>query len=225
MSKQKKILIVEDDLSIIELISYNLESEYDIQVCNDGQDAWVKLQNEHFDLVLLDLMIPSIDGITLCKRVRSDAVLKMLPIIMLTAKSSEQDRVLGLDVGADDYITKPFSVRELMSRINAIIRRVEGTNATSVMKIKGLVINEEEFTITDHGKLLDLTLKEFMLLKTLAEHAGKVLSRSMLLDTIWGYEYLGETRTVDVHIRHLRSKLKDPDIIETVRGVGYKMTP
>lgn len=220
----KDILIIEDDHSIVELIRYNLEAEnYLVDVAYDGEVGYQKLLSGSYRLLLLDLMIPKIDGISLCKMIRENNNLKNLPVIILTAKGEEVDKVLGLEIGADDYMTKPFSVRELKARISAVLRRYERSDKSSLIIKRGdLIINEEEFIVTQGERVLELTLKEFMLLKTLCENQGKVLSRSYLLDKIWGYEYMGETRTVDVHIRHLRTKLDNPDVIETVRGVGYK---
>lgn len=222
----KKILIIEDQLNIIELIRFNLEQEnYAVDFATDGESGLKKIREGQFDLLILDLMLPKIDGITVCKTLRSVPEYKKLPILMLTAKSTEIDKVLGLEIGADDYVTKPFSVRELMARVKALLRRTDDA-PVSVQEIQvgELLINSEEFTVTKNGEPIDLTLKEFMLLKNLAENRGKVLSRSFLLDKIWGYEYVGETRTVDVHIRHLRAKLdQDESLIKTVRGIGYKI--
>lgn len=222
----KKIMIIEDQLNIIELIRFNLEQQnYEVDYATDGESGLKKIREGDFDLLILDLMLPKIDGITVCKTLRAVPQFQKMPILMLTAKSTETDKVLGLEIGADDYVTKPFSVRELMARVSALLRRTEATPFSSaVLQVGDLSIDSEQFTVTKNGQLIDLTLKEFLLLKYLAEQRGKVLSRSELLDKIWGYEYLGETRTVDVHIRHLRAKL-DPEetLIKTVRGIGYKI--
>ncbi|NLL23231.1 MAG: response regulator transcription factor [Tissierellia bacterium] len=220
-----KILIVEDELSIVEFIRYNLEAEnYEVEYALDGEEAIEKIKKGDIDLILMDLMLPKIDGVTLTKLLRKNTQTATIPIIMLTAKSTEIDKVVGLEVGADDYITKPFSIRELIARIKALLRRSStAAQGSDVLQIGNLVINEEEFTATLGDKELELTLKEFLLLKILVENRGKVLTRDFLLDKVWGYDYVGESRTVDVHIRHLRSKLgEDADFIKTVRGMGYK---
>lgn len=223
----KRILVVEDQQSILELIKYNLELEnYMVDVASDGQVALDKIQREQYDLLLLDLMVPSIDGLSLTSMVRKMDHYKKVPIIMLTAKSTELDKVLGLEIGADDYVTKPFSIRELMARVKVQLRRLEDDDgdASQVIHLGNILIHVTEHTVTKDGVPVELTLKEFLLLQQLAQNRGKVLTRSYLLDKIWGYEYEGETRTVDVHIRHLRSKLDDEEsLIKTVRGMGYKM--
>lgn len=221
----KKILIVEDQHNIIELIRFNLEQEgYRVDEALDGEVGLEKIHQGSYDLVILDLMLPKLDGLTILKLLRQQPEYLKLPIIMLTAKSTEADKVAGLDVGADDYVTKPFSVRELMARVKALLRRTDEGGPASVVEIGDLVINSDEFTVTKAGQTVELTLKEFLLLKYLAENRGRVLTRSFLLDQIWGYEYFGESRTVDVHIRHLRSKLGDDDtLIKTIRGIGYKI--
>lgn len=224
---KKKILIVDDEEHILELIKFNLEKNgFEVVTSDNGEDC-IPLLNEHnIDLLILDLMLPGMDGIEVCKEIRK---LDMkLPIIMLTAKSEETDRVLGLEFGADDYITKPFSVRELVARVKAVLRRsdTKGNEKSKILKLKGITIDTEKHEVTIDGKHIDLTLKEFELLKMLIENRGKVLSRNTLLDDIWGFDYFGETRTVDVHIRHLRKKIGDDETgeyIETIRGVGYKM--
>lgn len=225
----KTILVTDDEEHILELIKFNLEREgYNVLLCENGEDSISIVQNNAIDLVVLDLMLPGIDGIEVLKRLRKMDKFEKLPVIMLTAKSEESDRILGLEIGADDYITKPFSVRELVARIKAVLRRSEGKqeNDNKVINVKDLVINIEKHIVTINGNPVELTLKEFDLLKILSENRGNVLSRNFLLDEIWGYEYFGETRTVDVHIRHLRKKIGDDksnEYIETIRGVGYKM--
>ncbi|OPJ56870.1 response regulator transcription factor [Alkalithermobacter paradoxus] len=225
----KKILIVDDEEHIVELLKFNLSSQgYEVDVAYDGLDGFVKMREMKPDLVLLDIMIPSIDGFEVLKKVRSDKEIKNTPVIMLTAKNMEEYKIEGLQIGADDYITKPFSVKELLARVNAVLRRynVNKDEANEVV-VGDIKIDLENYEVTKGGVKLDLTLKEFELLKILAENRGKVLSRNLLLDKIWGYEYFGETRTVDVHIRHLRKKIEDedknPKYIETIRGVGYKL--
>lgn len=224
-----KILVVDDEHSIVELLKYNLEnSGYEVKEAYDGEEALNMVSQERFDLIILDLMLPKIDGIEVCKRLKEEYF--HIPIIMLTAKSSEADKVLGLNIGADDYITKPFSVKELIARVNALLRLIgemEKQNDREIINIGKLKIDLERHEVEKNGKLLDLTLKEFELLRILVENKGKVLSRNVLLDRVWGYDFYGETRTVDVHIRNLRKKIEDddknPQYIETVRGVGYRI--
>lgn len=225
-----KILIVEDEIHIVELIKFNLEDNgYEVVYATNGEEGLNKAFEEQPDLILLDLMLPIIDGIDVANRIKNSKSLRDTPIIMLTAKSSETDKIVGLEIGADDYITKPFSVRELLARVKVILRRYNKTKDLETNKhfdINGLIIDDEKHEVTREGKVYSLTLKEYDLLRMLAQNRGKVLSRNFLLDEIWGYDYFGETRTVDVHIRHLRSKIEDEEhgkVIETVRGVGYKI--
>ncbi|GAB6088342.1 response regulator transcription factor [Alkaliphilus crotonatoxidans] len=226
---QKRILIVDDEEHILELIRFNLEKNgYEVFVSDNGEDCIQFLKENSVDLVVLDLMLPGIDGLEVCKEIRRIDALEKLPIIMLTARSEETDRILGLELGADDYIPKPFSVRELVARIKAVLRRSEDRQPvkTRILKVKELTMDTEKHEVTLGGRPIELTLKEFELLKILIENRGKVLSRNLLLDEVWGYDYFGETRTVDVHIRHLRKKIGDDEsgeYIETIRGVGYKM--
>lgn len=220
----KKILIIEDQQNIIELIRFNLQQQgYEVDYALDGEAGIEKIRQQKYDLLILDLMLPKIDGLTLCSLLRKEPDYKKLPIIMLTAKSTELDKVVGLEMGADDYMTKPFSVRELLARVKALLRRTDDSAPSDILRIGDIVINSEEFTVTKADQPVELTLKEFLLLKILVENRGRVLTRSYLLDKIWGYEYFGESRTVDVHIRHLRSKLADDELITTVRGIGYKI--
>ncbi|HHY90262.1 MAG TPA: response regulator transcription factor [Clostridiales bacterium] len=226
----KKILVVDDEQHIIELIQFNLENYgFDVIACDNGEDAVSLSQKEMPELVILDLMLPGIDGLEVCKRIRNYKKTSKIPIIMLTAKGEEADKVLGLESGADDYLTKPFSVRELLARIRAILRRVEEnfSEKKDLIRIHDICIDIEKHEVTKGNQKIDLTLKEFELLKILALHRGKVLSRDFLLDKVWGYDYIGESRTVDVHIRYLRKKIEDNDrdsaYIETIRGIGYKM--
>lgn len=225
-----KILVVDDEVHIVELIKFNLEgSGYSVIEAYDGNKALELAQNEDVDIVILDLMLPGIDGIEVCRRLRKDPETEKIPIIMLTAKSEETDKVLGLEIGADDYLTKPFSVRELIARMKAVLRRSidDKKEESKTIKIDDIQIDIEKHEVTKGDGKIELTLKEFELLRILAENRGKVLSRNMLLDEVWGYDYFGETRTVDVHIRHLRKKIEDndkvPKYIETIRGVGYKI--
>lgn len=223
---KRKILVVDDEHHILELIQFNLENNgFEVMTCDNGEDA-VRIANNHeFDLMILDLMLPGIGGLEVCKQLRQEG--HELPIIMLTAKGEEADKITGLDIGADDYLTKPFSIGELVARIKAVLRRIDEKpkEKGDIIRINQITIDKEKHEVKSKGQLLELTLKEFELLKMLAENKGKVLSRDIILDKIWGYEYFGDTRTVDVHIRHLRKKIDDDagNLIETVRGVGYKM--
>lgn len=224
-----KILVVDDEEHIVELIKYNLESNgYKVITAYDGKEALDKSIKEEPDLILLDLMLPKIDGFEVCKKLKKDVNTEYIPVIMLTAKGEETDKVLGLEIGADDYITKPFGIREMIARIKAVLRRSsksdENNNKDKILKIDNIIIDTDRHEVTVNDEKKELTLKEFELLKVLAENRGKVLSRNYLLDQVWGYDFYGETRTVDVHIRHLRKKLEDEKgIIETIRGVGYKI--
>ena len=227
----EKILVVDDEEHIAELISYNLSSNgYKVITANNGIDAVKVAIEEKPSLILLDLMIPGKDGYDVCKEVRSNNEIRNTPIIMLTAKSEELDKILGLELGADDYITKPFSVRELLARVKAVLRRFSIVEPESNVLVFGdLTADFDKREILVKDKKLELTLKEFELLEILIRNKGKILTRDTLLDKIWGYEYIGETRTVDVHIRYLRKKIeaddKNPKLIETIRGVGYRFNP
>lgn len=229
---KEKILIVDDEEHILELIKFNLlNAGYEVLTANDGINA-VKIAKEEMpSLVLLDLMLPGIDGFDVCKEIKRDSEMKKTSIIMLTAKGEELDKILGLELGADDYITKPFSVRELLARVKAVLRRTNVFSETQseMYDSKNLKVDFERHDVYANGKKIDLTLKEFELLKILIKNKGKILKRETLLDKIWGYEYIGETRTVDVHIRYLRKKIeeddKNPRFIETIRGVGYRFNP
>jgi len=223
----KKILVVDDEEHIVELLKYNLENNsYNVIYAFDGEEAYNKAIEESPDLILLDIMLPVLDGVEVCKKLKKNKISENIPIIMLTAKSEETDKVLGLEIGADDYITKPFNIRELIARIKAVLRRTNNSTEASknILKIDNIIIDIESYEVKVDNEIIDLTFKEFELLKLLSENRGKVLSRNFLLDKIWGYDFYGETRTVDVHIRHLRKKLKlKDDVIETIRGVGYKI--
>jgi len=223
----KKIFIVDDEPHIIELIKYNLEnSGYEIQTFNCAEDMLSIISVQTPDMIILDIMLPGIDGLATAQKLRANPQTASIPIIMLTAASEEIDRILGLEIGADDYITKPFSVRELIARIKVIFRRIEPSSKTNsdVIKVKDLIIDIAKHQISRNAQIFKLTLKEFDLIKELAQNRGRVLSRDILLDRVWGYDYCGETRTVDVHIRHIRKILDDENenYIETIRGVGYK---
>ena len=227
---QKKILVVDDEKDIVELISYNLEQEgLAVIKAYDGQMAWERVKTAKPDLVVLDLMIPGIHGLEVCKLIRRDAATGTLPIIMLTAKSDQVDKILGLELGADDYVTKPFNVRELIARIRAVLRRYEGRQQIELSEtfaFQGLSVNFGSCTVAVDGKKVDLSSREFKLLKFFTEHPGRVYSRDQLLDYVWGDEAFVEPRTVDVHISRLRASVeKDkekPKYILTVRGLGYK---
>lgn len=227
----EKILVVDDEDHIVELISYNLVSSgYSVITANNGIDAVRITKEEKPSLILLDLMIPGLDGYDVCKAIRSDENTKDVLIIMLSAKGEELDKILGLELGADDYITKPFSIRELLARVKAILRRRKSLGGNEeIYKNNDISINFERREVTILDNKIDLTLKEFELLEILVKNRGKILTRETLLDKIWGYEYVGETRTVDVHIRYLRKKIevddKNPKFIETIRGVGYRFNP
>lgn len=222
-----KILIVDDEEHILELIKFNLENNgYKVLQCGNGTDALKLAKSEKPDLILLDVMLPGIDGYDVCKEIRKDISISNLPIIMITAKSEELDKILGLELGADDYITKPFSIRELLARVKALLRRTAFLPADKSYKFDNIVIDFENHEVTKENKRVELTLKEFEVLEILIKNKGRVITREFLLDKVWGYEYIGETRTVDVHIRHIRQKIeeddKTPKYIETIRGVGYR---
>ena len=224
----KKILIIDDEIHIVELLKFNLENNgYKVDYSYDGFDGYLKTKEFQPDLILLDWMLPNISGIDLLKKIRSDETLEQIPVIMLTAKNMEEDKLEGLEDGADDYITKPFSVKEVLARITSVLRRYKYTSneKIEVLKADDIQVNVHKHIVTKNGQEIELTLKEFQILKLLIENKGNVLTRTFLLDKIWGYDYYGETRTLDVHIRHLRKKIGDNDskLIETVRGVGYKI--
>ena len=219
------ILAVDDEVHILELLSFNIEaSGYRVVTASTGEDALVVCAHERPALILLDVMLPGIDGMEVCRKLKGSPATADIPIIMLTAKGDEVDKILGLELGADDYITKPFSVRELIARIKALLRRSAPQNEDDgVLHAGSITIDVGSYEAFRNEEKLSLTLKEFELLKLLVMSRGKVLTRDFLLDRIWGYEFYGETRTVDVHIRHIRQKLgEDSHYIETVRGVGYK---
>ncbi len=225
---KEKILIVDDEEHICELIKFNLENNGYKCICAlNGIDGLEKVKEEKPDLVLLDLMLPGMDGYDVCKEIKKDDNIANTSIIMITAKGDELDKVLGLELGADDYITKPFSVREMVARVKAVLRRKTTINIKSKSYALGnIIVDFEKHSLTKEGRKIELTLKEFELLEVLIKNKGRVMTRDFLLDRIWGYEYIGETRTVDVHIRHLRKKIEDddknPKYIETIRGIGYR---
>lgn len=222
-----KILVIEDEEDIAELVSYNLKKEgFIVDISHNGEIAYKTIQKNFYDLIILDLMLPGINGIELCKLIRNNPLTSSLPIIMLTAKTEETDRIIGLELGADDYITKPFSPRELIARIKAVLRRTKEKPQTSqIIKIKDLEIDKEKYLVSVRGKPLKLSATEYKLLLFLIERKGKVFTRDQLLDAIWRDEAFVEPRTVDVHIRRLRSQIEkdpsNPEYIKTLRGIGY----
>ncbi|MDD4372147.1 MAG: response regulator transcription factor [Anaerostipes sp.] len=219
------IYIVEDDANIRELVIYTLQSTgFDAQGFESGADLFAQMKDgEKPELILLDIMLPGEDGISILKKIRRNVDTKSVPVIMMTAKGAEYDKVLGLDSGADDYVTKPFGMMELVSRIKAVLRR-SGTGQEECLEIGSLCIQIAKHKVSVDQEEVDLTYKEFKLLCMLVESKGNVLTRDQLLTNIWGYDFDGETRTVDVHIRTLRQKLKSAGkLIETVRGIGYRV--
>lgn len=252
----KRVLIVDDEPSILTLLEYNLaQAGYDVVTAVDGKVAYKTIKKETFDFIILDIMLPGMDGMDVCRRIRQENI--KTPVLMLTAKADEYDKIIGLELGADDYMTKPFSPREVIARIKAILRRTEvevdssanderdhakktadttkSAKADAVapedeadegMKFGNLEIYSERYEVIVDGKEVDVTPKEFELLIYMAKRKGRILSRDQLLNSIWNFDYAGETRIVDVHISHLREKIekdtKNPDYIKTVRGFGYK---
>ncbi|KJR39989.1 winged helix family two component transcriptional regulator [Candidatus Magnetoovum chiemensis] len=224
---KKKIMVVDDEKDIVELISYNLQKEgFIVKFAYDGENALKMIKEESFDVIVLDLMLPGIQGMELCSVLKSSKETSFIPIIMLTAKTDELDKVLGLEMGADDYITKPFSLRELSARIKAVLRRTDNKSKPErIIKIGDLEIDTEMYKVSKRNKILKLSATEFKLLRFLIQRQGKVLTRDMLLDAVWKDEAFVEPRTVDVHIRRLRAQIEDdaanPTYIKTRRGIGY----
>lgn len=224
-----KILIIEDESSFSEALSFLLEKEgYSTAIAETGKDGLAIFNSEIFDLVLLDLMIPGISGIDVCRTIRSSS---QVPIIMLTAKDTEIDKVVGLELGADDYVTKPYSSRELVARIKAVLRRGSldsdaSSTTAGIHEIAGIRMDVDRHQVSVNGTAISLPLKEFELLEFLLRNAGRVLTRGQLIDRVWGGDYYGDTKTLDVHIKRLRSKIENdpanPVLIQTIRGLGYK---
>lgn len=222
----KKILVIEDEKDIQELLQLYLKREgYDVQIAKDGATGLRKASKERCDLVLLDLLLPQMDGLEICRNLRSRPETSQIPIIMITAKAEESDRIVGLEMGADDYITKPFSPREVLARVKAIFRRLEKPKAKEVrQEYGGIALDHSRHEVTYKGKSHSLTSKEFKLLEFFLGNKGRVLSRDILLNEIWGYDYFGTTRTVDVHVAHLRHKFQVLNkSLVSIKGLGYKL--
>lgn len=224
----KKILVVDDEPSIVTLLTFNLKKAgYDVISATKGTEVLPIVKEEHPDMIILDLMLPEMDGMDVCKKLRQEFIL--IPIIMLTARDDELDKILGLELGADDYMTKPFSPREVVARVKAIFRRTEmGTQEQSEVLVVGdLKVYPNKFEATFKENEMMLTPKEFELLVYMMKHKGRVLTREQLLNAVWNYDFAGDTRIVDVHVSHLREKIEDvtrkPLYIKTVRGLGYKL--
>ena len=223
-----RILVVEDESSFSEALEFLLGKEgFSVVTAATGTEALKKFDQGGIDLILLDLMIPEISGTEVCRQIRTKS---KVPIIMLTAKDSEVDKVVGLEIGADDYVTKPYSARELVARINAVLRRNSGDVVNSdngIMTVQGIRMDIDRHQVSVNGIPVSLPLKEFELLEFLMRNAGRVLTRIQLIDRVWGSDYVGDTKTLDVHIKRIRAKIEtdpaDPKIIQTVRGLGYKM--
>ena len=221
-----RVLIIEDSADIAELIKHYLDrAGYDTVVHGSGRDGLVAARQSPPDLVILDVMLPGMDGMQVCQALRAEPTTSGLPILMLTARGEEADRVRGLELGADDYVTKPFSPKELVARIGALLRRVRrGPTDERVLRYGSLAIDVERHVVTDGDREVKLTAKEYLLLHYFLEHRGRVLSRDLLLSDVWGYQYTGGTRTVDVHVRRLREKLPAlVHAVETIKQFGYKL--
>lgn len=221
-----KILVVEDDPDIAELIRHYLEKAgHAVHRLGNGSEVLPRLRGEPADLVILDLMLPEVDGLVICQAMRRDPATAAIPVIMLTARGDEADRIVGLELGADDYVTKPFSPKELSARVTALLRRTSRPAAPGgLLRYGGIVIDPDRHTVTSDGVEVRLTAKEYLLLQYLVQRRGRVLSRDLLLTDVWGYQYTGGTRTVDVHIRRLREKLPVlGEAIQTIKQFGYKL--
>ena len=224
MTTSGRILVVEDDPDIAELVAHHLtRAGFSAEVIWTGSEVLPRLRQEAPDLVVLDLMLPGLSGLEICRLMRGDPKIAGVPIIMLTARAQEEDRVMGLELGADDYVTKPFSTRELVARVRAVLRRTQPYGPDKTVPFGPVRIDLDRHEVSEDGRPVRLTAKEFLLLQYLIEHRGRVLSRDLLLSDVWGYQYTGGTRTVDVHIRRLREKL--PCLVEhivTIKQFGYK---
>lgn len=225
----ERVLVVDDERPIADILKFNLEREgFEVEVAYDGEEAVVKARQSSFNLVILDIMLPKLDGFSVCREIRAHSA---VPILMLSAKEQEVDKVLGLELGADDYVTKPFSPRELLARVRAILRRMKTMEAQpqaqpdQVLRGGVLVLNLTSYEVHRGDTIIELTPREFELLRHLVAHAGQVFSRESLLEEVWGYDYYGDVRTVDVTVRRLREKIEDnpaqPEFIKTKRGIGY----
>jgi DNA-binding response OmpR family regulator len=222
----ERVLLVEDDPSIREVASLGLEQAgYRVSTVGDGREGLLRAREEPFDLVILDVMLPSLDGFEVCREIRKES---QVPILMLTARSDTIDVVVGLESGADDYVTKPFEMPELVARVRAVLRRSGGPAAETVVSAAGLDIDPASFSVRKDGRLLTLTATEFRLLLEMVRRPGQVFTREMLLERVWNYDYLGDSRLVDVAVQRLRAKIEDdpahPLLITTVRGVGYRLS-
>jgi len=221
----QQIFVVEDEKDLVDLLTYNLEKDgYRVLSDTDGAAALKRIPEKMPDLVLLDLMLPKTDGLTVCKTLKSNPKTSHIPVVMLTAKGEESDKIVGLELGADDYVTKPFSVKELLARVRAVLRRFQkATEGEPVQKFKELTLDRKKHEVTLKKQVLELTAKEFELLDYFLTHPDRVLSRDVLLNNVWGYDYFGTTRTVDVHVRRLREKLGPYEKhVQTVKGYGYQ---
>jgi two-component system, OmpR family, response regulator MtrA len=223
----RRILFVEDDSDIREIVAHGLENVgFEVVAEGDGRQALMWFRRELFDIVILDIMLPSLNGLEICRRIRADSP---VPIVMLTARTDTTDVIAGLEAGADDYVTKPFEVDELIARLRAVLRRSERLADVDRIDVGDLRIDQGSFKAFRNDAEVNLTTTEFKLLNELARSAGRVMSREVLLETVWGYEYLGDSRIVDMAVKRLRSKIEDdpsnPRLIQTVRGVGYRLEP
>lgn len=221
--ERKRVLLIEDEIKLARFVELELRYEgYDVTVCHDGREGMERINNEEFDMLLLDLMLPNLTGIEICRRVRK---FSQIPIIMLTAKDEVMDKVAGLDSGADDYLTKPFAIEELLARMRVAFKHSDGsTTKKTILQVQDMVIDTERRMVTVGGKVVDLTKKEFELLRYLVQNKNIALTREQILNEVWGYSYIGETNVVDVYIRYLRTKIDEAfgkKYILTIRGVGY----
>ena len=223
-ASDKKILIIEDERDVLDLLAFSLrKAGFTISTANDGADGLQRARSEKPAFIILDLMLPKMPGLEVCKVLKSDAATRQIPIMMLTAKAEEIDRIVGLEFGADDYVTKPFSPREIVLRIRAIMRRTD-TKEEEHLRVGPIEIDAARHEVSVNGKRVNLTSLEFRLLRTLMQRRGRVQARDRLLNDVWGYESVIDTRTVDTHVRRLRRKLgKAADVIESVRGFGYRL--